>query len=414
MKERAYHDLENEGGVASVASVEIGVASDKRSGTRDEGRWYRRPAALIAAGAIVAASAVGTLAGTFGYAWLTSMHGRPPEFEMAAAKDGAVVDMAAAFPPGRFDVKAEGDALSFLVVGDWGRDGQHGQREVAHSMAAVASHPDVRPDFVISVGDNFYVGGLFGVDDPQFETSFVEMYTATALQVPWLAVLGNMDYGDDGGCGKPREQEDVSCLSAEKVRTRSPDHQLSPALRRKDWRWLAGRYFTVSPRPDVDLIFVDTSPLIAEYANYTWAHEVRGGIAEQDTQEQMAFLERALARGAKEVNRTRIVVGHHPVYSNGFRGGHAELAGRFGPLFDEHGVKAYICGHDHDLQHLSVGNTEYVISGAGSKAGRGFGGQQHTSFQYDGSGFAWVRVDAEGAIVLTFYDAGGVKCTREG
>jgi len=40
------------------------------------------------------------------------------------------------------------------------------------------------------------------------------------------------------------------------------------------------------------------------------------------------------------------------------------------PLFKEHSVAAYFCGHDHDLQHLQLANvsTQLFVSGAGSQA----------------------------------------------
>jgi hypothetical protein len=40
-------------------------------------------------------------------------------------------------------------------------------------------------DFVISTGDNFYEDGLKGVDDPEFDESFPEIYTAPSLQKQW-------------------------------------------------------------------------------------------------------------------------------------------------------------------------------------------------------------------------------------
>lgn len=42
-------------------------------------------------------------------------------------------------------------------------------------------------DFVISTGDNFYEDGLTGIDDPAFENSFSEIYTAKSLQKQWYS-----------------------------------------------------------------------------------------------------------------------------------------------------------------------------------------------------------------------------------
>lgn len=42
-------------------------------------------------------------------------------------------------------------------------------------------------DFVISTGDNFYGDGLKGVNDPAFEDSFKNIYTAKSLQKQWYS-----------------------------------------------------------------------------------------------------------------------------------------------------------------------------------------------------------------------------------
>lgn len=42
-------------------------------------------------------------------------------------------------------------------------------------------------DFVISTGDNFYDNGLRGINDPAFEESFTNIYTARSLQKQWYS-----------------------------------------------------------------------------------------------------------------------------------------------------------------------------------------------------------------------------------
>lgn len=86
-------------------------------------------------------------------------------------------------------------ALTFLAVGDWGRDGAFGQTQVAERMGESGAAIGAR--FIVSVGDNFYEDGVTGVDDPIWRTSFEEVYTAPALQAPWYVALGNHDYHGD-------------------------------------------------------------------------------------------------------------------------------------------------------------------------------------------------------------------------
>ena len=50
------------------------------------------------------------------------------------------------------------EILSFVAVGDWGRDGTPEQRRVAGALATWASAHAAR--FVISTGDNFYNYGV--------------------------------------------------------------------------------------------------------------------------------------------------------------------------------------------------------------------------------------------------------------
>ena len=58
--------------------------------------------------------------------------------------------------------------VSFLAVGDWGRDGAFHQAEVAARMGETAR--SVNAAFVISVGDNFYEDGVASADDPKWRT----------------------------------------------------------------------------------------------------------------------------------------------------------------------------------------------------------------------------------------------------
>jgi tartrate-resistant acid phosphatase type 5 len=133
-------------------------------------------------------------------------------------------------------------ALTFLAVGDWGRDGAFHQQDVADQMGKAAG--DLSAKFIVSVGDNFYEDGVTGVDDPMWQTSFENVYKAPSLQVPWYVALGNHDYH-----GNSQAQIDYSGKS-------------------RRWR-MPSRWFSFSQRtPDgakVDFFVLDTSPLIKKY-----------------------------------------------------------------------------------------------------------------------------------------------------
>jgi acid phosphatase len=238
---------------------------------------------------------------------------------------------------------AVGDvALTFLAVGDWGRDGQYNQAAVAQRMGETATALKAR--FVISVGDNFYENGVTGVDDPKWKTSFEDVYAAPSLQVPWYVALGNHDYHGD------------------------PEAQLEYSSRSPRWR-LPSRWYAFSQTSpagvSADFFVLDTSPFVAEYYA-DGARKVK--VAGQDPAAQLAWLDAALAKSQAD---WKLVIGHHPVYSggdgHGGQGGMPDLQAKLDPILQRHRVPFYLNGHDHDLQHVQRGATHYVCTGAGSK-----------------------------------------------
>src|SRR6201996_3149935 len=85
--------------------------------------------------------------------------------------------------------------LHFMALGDWGRNGEYDQTEVAKQMGIWgAEHPN---NFVISCGDNFYPSGVVSEFDPLWHYSFENIYTAHSLQCDWYPVFGNHDYHTD-------------------------------------------------------------------------------------------------------------------------------------------------------------------------------------------------------------------------
>jgi hypothetical protein len=93
---------------------------------------------------------------------------------------------------------------SFLVLGDWGWDQNiHGdissracQQGIADAMhKTFHSLGDVR--FVINVGDSFYPGGVYGKNDPQWDTKWRNVYSKELRSVQWYSVYGNHDYHKD-------------------------------------------------------------------------------------------------------------------------------------------------------------------------------------------------------------------------
>jgi tartrate-resistant acid phosphatase type 5 len=241
-------------------------------------------------------------------------------------------------PRSLFAADAKSGGLNFLVFGDWGRNGEQDQMDVAAQMAVAAK--DIGAKFIISVGDNFYENGVSSVDDPQWQTSFEKVYSALSLQVPWQVILGNHDYH-------------ANC-----------DAQIAYGKTSPRWK-MPARYFLQSEKIDaattVDFFYLDTTPMVKSY--YTDAH-TRNQVATQDVPKQLAWFKDALAASTAQ---WKIVIGHHPIYSGGGHGDTTELIETVLPLLQEHKVQAYFNGHDHDLQHLQAGAVNLFDSGAGSQ-----------------------------------------------
>eukprot|EP00884_Botryococcus_braunii_P018240 jgi/Botrbrau1/509/Bobra.110_2s0138.1 len=283
--------------------------------------------------------------------------------------------------------------VRFLVIGDWGRNGESNQTLVAHSMARITDRMNL--NFVISTGDNFYESGLTHPDDDQFRTSFMDVYTGRSLQVPWYAVLGNHDYGELWQ-GNPLERppncpEVGNCFY-------SPLHELSVKLWERDRRWHCQRYYKLQAGGGaVDLFFIDTNPFLKLYHGVPWYYN-EGGLVEQSWKAQLAELEADLARSRA---RWKLVIGHHPVRNAHVVPGTvdpntAELVQYLEPLLEKYGVRLYMSGHEHNLQHLHVDGAtpHYIISGGGSKSDYDWNtaGAGVAKFFYQGSGFTVCEV----------------------
>ena len=248
----------------------------------------------------------------------------------------------------------DGAALNFLAFGDWGVNGDTGQAQVAAQMAQNAA--DVKAAFMMAVGDNFYQVGVKDVHDPQWQTSFENVYAAPSLQIPCYAILGNHDY-----CGNCDAQIEYG---------KSHSRWIMPA-----------RYYTQVHRIDdknaVEFFYIDTSPFVDEYKvvpqlppnptdqdkkEFEVRTNLRNHVLSQDEDRQLAWLKEALSKSGAQ---WKIVVGHHPIYSGGSHGDRPELIKTVLPLLHQYGVHVYIAGHDHDLQHLQSEGIDFLCSGAG-------------------------------------------------
>ena len=235
---------------------------------------------------------------------------------------------------------AEDASVSIILVGDWGRGGHHHQRDVARQMGRTAQ--DIGSLYTVSVGDNFYENGVISVSDPQWQSSFEDVYTEPALQTPWKVILGNHDYRGN------------------------VQAQLDYAKQSQRWQIPARYYAETLALPGgavAAFYYLDTSPFIKKY------YGTKVAVDGQNSQAQLDWLDAKLAASTADWN---IVIGHHPIYTaqsdaDGYEHDQQDLIARLNPILRAHHVPIYICGHDHILQAVKMDGISYVCTGAGSE-----------------------------------------------
>lgn len=239
-------------------------------------------------------------------------------------------------------IKIDPSAVNFIVMGDWGRNGEDHQKLVAEQMGKVASAASV--DFIVATGDNFYPRGVASEFDPLWRYSFEDIYTDFSLQWDWYPVLGNHDYGGN------------------------PDAQVAYSKISRRWQ-MPARYYSklinVGDGAQILLAFVDTCPLIKGYYKGEGHH-----VHDQDSTVQKKWLEETL-RDAPPTVKWKLVVGHHPMYTGGSRTENHDtrsIRQSLQPLFERYKVDAYLAGHEHSLQHHTTKfGTHHFVSGAASE-----------------------------------------------
>jgi tartrate-resistant acid phosphatase type 5 len=240
---------------------------------------------------------------------------------------------------------APANAVNFIAMGDWGRNGADHQKQVAAQMGKTATA--IKSQFTIATGDNFYPSGVISQWDPLFKYSFEDIYTDFHLQWDWYPVLGNHDYKSN------------------------PDAQVAYTKISRRWKMPARYYSKLIAIPGdtankILILFIDTNPLIPEfYSNKEYGPNVKT----QDTAKQKKWIAKELSNPSPNI-KWKIVVGHHPMFTGGSRmDGYDTRAIRntLKPLFDKYAVDVYLTGHEHNLQHLVSGVTQHFISGAASE-----------------------------------------------
>lgn len=303
-------------------------------------------------------------------------------------------------------------AVRVLVLGDFGLRSVQ-QRLVTRAVRrAHAARPF---DLALQLGDNLYYCGPDPVrpgaercrfaedgatvapgtpppDDPIFrvaEAPLEGLRLRSGAPLPVFLALGNHDIGWGRRC------RDHGLSEAEATRRRAC---LSVARRTPAWS-MPGRHYVIDRGP-LRVIVLDTNVVVADYGGFT-------------LEQELAFLREAVAPCRE---RICVLAGHHPPAAlHDFRWRAPGFHGRMARLLAAAAGRApaFLAGHVHDLQHLSLGALEVFVSG--STAMGDLSGFRHRTpaaarahFATSAWGYAVLEVDAEGYAVQ-FHDASGER-----
>jgi len=282
---------------------------------------------------------------------------------------------------------ADGE-LHFLTSGDYGSQSKE-QEAVSRAMQKYVADHTLKADGLLLLGDNFYSKMEGGLESKRWKTGFEEMYPASSFPGPCWAILGNHDYHDNAG--------------GEQV-------ELAYARQTKGTRWtMPSKWYRVDlpkENPAITFLYVDTDlPAVSGTVNKKTGKATASMTAAEEKQQQ-AWLEGELAKPRAPFT---IVVGHHPIYSNGQHGDTKALK-PWDALLEKHGVHMYLCGHDHDLQHLEFEGrkTSFVVSGGGGARVRELPNSRKAPYGKNVYGFSHLQVTKQ-RLILRHIDANGTQ-----
>jgi hypothetical protein len=243
--------------------------------------------------------------------------------------------------PPVFDVKTGSRRhVRVLAFGDFG-DGSKRQENIAEAMRRY--HADKHFDFAITLGDNFYPAGIATPTDDRWHNEFERLYGP--MRIPFFASLGNHDW----------------------VLADSPAAEILHSSISSTWRMPAARYsFVAGP---VQFFALDTNLI---------------------TRVELDWLDAELGRSKA---RWKVVYGHHPIRSGGVYVNDSALQERLMPILRDR-ADLYICGHEHDLEHLAPeGGVHFVVAGGGGAGTYPIKPGPRSLFVSSQNGFAVIEAD---------------------
>ena len=218
-------------------------------------------------------------------------------------------------------LKLDPKAKNILMVGDWGRqDDIAGQTATAQQMVSYAKANHIKPEALFMLGDSWYGPLPGGVDDPRWKTQFEDMYPKSAFDCPAYSIMGNHDYQKMAGVTKT---------------TMELEYAKKPGTR---WTQPSLWYTFQLPKknPLITVIALDS--------NMPMGHKDNGvdfTLTPDQRVEQLAWFTAELEK--PRTTPFLVVLGHHPIFSDGPHGDHKMLIADWEPLLRKHKVDLYLC-----------------------------------------------------------------------
>jgi hypothetical protein len=255
-------------------------------------------------------------------------------------EQGAMLPSFLRQPPSRFEQATAAHSIHVLAFGDFG-NGSEDQRKTAAAM--LRAHQEQPFDFGLTLGDNFYQEGMASPSDPRWLSQWEDLYGPIGIR--FYPSLGNHDW----------KLPD------------SPAAEILYSSRSSSWV-MPALYYTFTAGP-VQFFAIDT---------------------EEISLQELLWLRGELDRSA---SRWKVVYGHHPIYSAGHHGDTQVLVEKLLPVLRRR-ADVYLCGHDHDLQHLrEEDGVHFFVAGGGGAKTREPHSDPRSLFARAAHGFAVLDAD---------------------
>ncbi len=277
--------------------------------------------------------------------------------------------------------------IGFIALGDMGT-GDEGQKRVSDAIKKWCAKAEHNCDFGLFLGDNIYPSGLdLDVNKAylQWQSLFLRYYSD--LDFPQFLILGNHDYSRRG-VGSPNWDKAQSYFAMQKMTQKGRQTKNNKA------KW----YFPYDASKDSAH---PSSWYQLQYDNLILtALDTQRLLYGKDTSSQLELFN--FGPKVDTSDKIHVVIGHHPLYSNGLHGNAGNYGNGLAALTEQsHGmalqnffnyplnpekklcdtIDIYISGHEHNRQIIKKDlpcQTLFIVSGAGGKTDRLFRVEKNT------------------------------------